>query len=90
MMTTDLLRLSLEASVPLWIEEMKKLSWDQRRELASECSGIVAHQGDNILYRGAKKGQTATAFNALAKGLAICSFAPGGVKAFGLHFETIT
>jgi hypothetical protein len=88
--TAELLRTALSSAVPLWIEEMKKLTWEERRVIASESSGIVAHQGDNILYKGAKKGDTAKAFNALARGLAVCSFVPGGVKAFGLHFETIS
>lgn len=30
---------------------------------------------------------TADAFNALAEGLACAAFQPGGIKAFGLHFE---
>jgi hypothetical protein len=49
---------------------------------------MVAHHGDNILYRSKKKGESAKAFNALAKGLACLAFAPGGVNAFGGHWQT--
>ena len=80
---------TLSAAVPLWIEVMKKLSWEERKKIASECSQIaVAEHGDNILFRGHKEGETAAAFNALARGIAVLSFCPGGVTLFGMHFET--
>jgi hypothetical protein len=37
------------------------------------------------LYR--VPGESAKAFNALARGIAALSFAPGGVTTFGMHFE---
>jgi hypothetical protein len=86
----DLLANTLLIAVPLWIEEMKKVSWEERRQFSSECCNIICHHGDDILYKSHKKGETATAFNALARGMAILSFARGGVTAFGLHFETVT
>lgn len=81
-----LLTSMVNVAVPLWIDALRSLSWPQRRVLAHECAQIVAEKGDIILYKSKKKGETATAFNALAKGIALLAFAPGGVKCFGSHF----
>jgi hypothetical protein len=81
------LAIALSAAVPMAIDEMKKLSWEERQSLARECQGIMIRKGESILYAGAK-GDTATAFAAWARGIAILSFCPGGVDVFGMHFET--
>jgi hypothetical protein len=83
-----LLQASLGAAVPLWIEQWRGRSYEERAERVKELGGIVAHEGDNILFRSKKKGGTSRAFNALAESVAIMSFQPGGIKLFGLHFET--
>jgi|SRR5579872_1737707 len=83
-----LLPIALSAAVPLWIEKLKPLTTDQRIARADELSGIIAEHGDIILYRGGKKGESAKAFNALAEGLAIGAFQPGGATAFGQHWCT--
>jgi len=57
------------------------------RPPARVCAGVVAGQGDLVLYRSKRPGVTAEAFNRLAEGLACLAFQPGGVTAFGLHFE---
>lgn len=85
--TKELLRISLSAAVPLWIMEYERLPIEEILALAPEASQYIAEHGDVIMYRGARKGETARAFNELAKGLAILSFAPGGVKFLGMHFE---
>lgn len=87
MSNDDLLAISLSAAVPLWIEELRKLTDEERLVLAREAGQIIAEKGDIIQYRSKKKGETAKAFNALAKGLAICAFQPGGVNFRGMHFE---
>lgn len=79
---------ALEAAVPLWIEQLKRRSWalvDSRRD---ECMLMIAEHGDDILFRSKKAGGTAKAFNALAEAIAILSFLPGGVKAFGVRWES--
>lgn len=83
----DLLRLTLMAAVPLWIAEFRKLTEDERIAIAKTCSQVIAEKGDVLQFGGGKKGEAANAFNALAKGLAVMAFVPGGVTAFGLHFE---
>ena len=68
-----------------------------------EVASIIASQGSNLMWRTkAKEGGyydaerkyakphdygTAGVFNALARGIAAASFAPGGLTAFGMHFE---
>jgi hypothetical protein len=85
----QLLAATLSAAVPLWIEDLRRLPWEILQAMAGEASQIVAEKGDIILFRSDKKGETAKAFNALARGIAICAFAPGGVTVFGQHFEAV-
>lgn len=82
-----LLKAALSVSVPLWIQELSPLSHEERLEIGLECACGLTQKGDNILYKSQRAGETAHAFNALAKGLACLSFQPGGVKFAGLHFE---
>lgn len=85
--TYDLLQMSLSAAVPLWMHRLQGYTWDRIKERLDYVVDMIASHGDNILFRSKKKGETAAAFNALAEGMAICSFCPGGVRLFGLHFE---
>lgn len=85
--TTALLQAALSAAVPLYIVEMRSWDWKRISETAQRCAQVVAEKGDIILYRSAVPGETAKAFNALARGIACLSFSPGGVTAFGLHFD---
>jgi hypothetical protein len=81
--TLALLREHLQMAVPLFILEFL----DGRRQLSfprPDLSQTIAQYGDQILYRGP---HTAMAVNALCEGLASLAFCPGGVTAFGLHFE---
>lgn len=80
----DLLKLTLEVAVPLWIERYRGQSFERLKERAGECSQVIAEHGDDILYRGK---HTATAFNRLAEALAILSFPPGGVRFAGMFFQ---
>lgn len=85
--TEDHLKAFLSAAVPLWIEEFKRLSWQEIMAIAHESSQVIAEKGDVILYKSKKKGETAAAANALARGIAAGAFSPGGIKIFGLHYE---
>ena len=90
-MTDDaiLLRTSLEVAVQLWIQLLQARPWSTFPNQA-RCQVLVAllaEHGDDVLYRSRKRGGSATAFNALAEAIATLAFAPGGVTAFGLHFE---
>lgn len=82
-----LLAATLATAVPLWIMRLEQQPWSYIAQRAPECAQIVAEKGDIIQYRSKKEGETAKAFNALAEGIAICAFSPGGVKFMGMHFE---
>lgn len=84
-----LLSATLALAVPLWIERLKTKPWSELAAKAKEAADVVASKGDIIQFKSKKKGETASAFNGLAEGLAILSFAPGGVKFLELHFQTI-
>jgi hypothetical protein len=85
--TEALLKATLEAAVPLWIAQLRTRPWADIQARAATAAQVIAEKGDVILYKSKTKGESARAFNALAEGLAILAFAPGGVRAFGLHFE---
>jgi len=78
---------ALEAAVPLWIAELAGSTFEERARRAHRCAQVVAEKGDLILYRSRRPGGTAESFNALAEGLACAAFQPGGVTAFGSHWE---
>lgn len=88
MSTEALLQASLAAAVPLWIEQVRDMAEKDRRAKGRELADILAYQGDVLLYRSKKKGETAKVFNALAEAMACLAFQPGGVTAFGLHFRS--
>jgi uncharacterized protein YqjF (DUF2071 family) len=87
MSADSLLPVALAAAVPLWAHQLKQKPWAEIQARLPELSNIISEKGDIILYRSNKKGETAKAFNALAEAIAALSFAPGGVRAFGQHWE---
>ena len=87
-MNEDLLIVSLEVAVPLWIDRMKQAPWAEIELSLPRCAEVIANRGDIILFKSQKRGETAAAFNVLAQALAALSFMPGGVKAFRQHWET--
>ena len=88
-MNQELLLITLDAAVPLWVVHIQKEAWDWDRVLAEarKAGQVVAEKGDIIQYRSKQKGETAVAFNELAKGLACMSFVPGGVRFCGRHWD---
>lgn len=86
-MNEALLQGALASAVPIWIEQVRGWSQSYRDERARACQDVITGQGDLILYRSPKKGETAAAFNRLAEGLAILAFYPGGVHFAGLHWQ---
>lgn len=82
-----LLMSTLELAVPMWIEQLQRQSWFSIQDRIPSIVNIIASQGDRIMFVTKKKHETAHAFNALAEALAIGAFMPGGISAFGLHFQ---
>lgn len=85
--TLMVLKATLELAVPLWADKLMRQPLDAVLRRASICGQVIAEKGDVIQFKSSKPGETANAFNHLAEGLAILSFAPGGVKFMGIHFE---
>lgn len=83
----ELIKIILPGAVALRIIDFKQLPWEQIQSIATEASQFIGEHGDNILFMGPKKGDTAKAFNELSKGVAALAFVPGGVTLFGMHFE---
>lgn len=96
----SLLSTSLSVAVPLWIMQLDELRKtldpdDFARHLsdrAGVCSRVVAETGDYLMFRGEgkQKGKSAEVFNRLAEGVACMAFCPGGITAFGSHWEHAT
>lgn len=77
---------TLLAAVPLWYHDLGLPdTFLQHSGKTGRIAEIIASKGD-ILQFGGKKGEVAEVFNEMAKGLAILSAVPGGVKVFGYHW----
>ena len=85
----SLLGMFLAASVPLRMVELLRKGGptDLDIELARGYGEDVAAHGDDLLYGGKKRGEAALLANGLAHAVAVLAFQPGGVRAFGYHFE---
>lgn len=82
-----LLREMLPPAVFLHYGEVSKWSEAQRQWRGRSIAGYLAERGDEGTFPGSKPGRAATYFTTLAEALAILAHQPGGVTAFGLHFE---
>lgn len=79
----ELLRATLELTVPQWQQEIKKhpdYYFAQKDKLAV----AIGSEGDSILYRSEN---TAQNFNKLALGIALMSFSVSGITIFGTTFK---
>lgn len=85
--TEALLAASLEAAVPLRCLELRHLGFEARKRIAQECFPTLLEHGDDAMFKSVRRGDSARAFYALVTILAVLAFAPGGVKALGMHFE---
>jgi len=67
----------LRHAIPGWAERLRSLPPLEFEARRGPVVDIVAHRTD-VLYGGAKPGQVAAAFNAMAEGLAMLTLSPGG------------
>ena len=88
-MGNEYLRIALQAAVPLHIIQLQGTPWSEMTRMASDVCQMIAEHGDLILFKSKKQGESAKAFNALARGVAILSYVPGGVTFLGDHWETV-
>lgn len=84
-----LLGTALSAAVPLRLLEMYARGSVEPWEFGSaQAFGrVLASDGDKLLYRSKKAGETAQLFNGLSRALALLAFVPGGVSVFGQRFD---
>lgn len=83
----SLLAMTLQLAVPLEIDRLRAYTETQRAAIATECAKIVAAGGDHLMFRSKVPGESAKAFNALARGLAVAAYGPDGVTFAGLHWS---
>jgi len=85
----ELLTLHISTIVPFMILDILQTGGIKEHHLreAQRHMETIASQGDLILYRSKKKGETAHAVRALCRLLAIGAFAPGGIIFLGIRFE---
>ena len=76
----------LDAAVPLWIEQFRKLPEEEWQRMLDEINKDFSAKMEYVIHR--KEGETAQAFNDLARAIALLSFCPGGVTCFDRHWET--
>ncbi|MEV7805055.1 hypothetical protein AB0O28_19100 [Microbispora sp. NPDC088329] len=79
------LRLALQAAVPLEVMALAGATDEQRRTAAAGASRTIGEHGDQLMFGGRR---AADAFAAVARGLAVLAYQPGGVTFHGLHFCT--
>lgn len=80
-----LLLITLDVAVPLRILEMQDWTPDRRIESAKGIGQLITEKGD-VLQFGGRKGEAAQVFNALAQGLAVGAYQPGGIRFGGRHW----
>lgn len=83
------LRMFLLCAVPLRIEEYKARGGpsDGDFERVRTYPNAFGSGGDVLLFGGGKTGEAARLADMLSDALAVLAFLPGGVDAFGAHFE---
>jgi hypothetical protein len=85
--TNSLIQTHLAAAVPLLIIEILAQGGltDFHLARAREHGQYIAEHGDAVMFY--QKGLSAEAMTRLTEGIAVLSFAPGGVEIFGLKFD---
>jgi hypothetical protein len=91
MRAEDLLPMSLQIAVPLWLAELDRLGGEPRQQTIqawlAEGKDKICESGDTLLY-SAGKGEipTRTMFNVTARAVAAMSLHRGGMGFAGLLF----
>lgn len=79
---------TLHIAVPMWQTELQLRYGSElvvrARDRGEQVSQVIAEHGDDLMYGGR---HTKAAFNALAEGIALASFVPGGITVFGYHWH---
>lgn len=89
--TMQMLAMHLECFVPIEIIQLQRVGGptDWHVEEALRKMATLREPGSSEALFFLDKGQTRFAVSVLVESLAVLAFVPGGVKAFGCHFEVI-
>lgn len=82
----ELILAGLNEAVPRHVAEMKRQRLPHLLARAPDIARYIALYGDKLMFK-CKPGEITHAFNLLAEGIAIASFAKGGVTFMGEHWE---
>jgi phosphopantothenate synthetase len=82
----------LAVVVPLRIMELRGMDPAEHARMIALWTNheYVEREGvfsEDVLFRNRRDGSTARAFNQLGRTLAALAFSPGGISAFGQHWE---
>jgi len=81
-----LLYAAIGCAVPLEIAAVAAWSDDERMRVADELASVLGELGDVLEFGAPKSINVRTPFVALARGLAIAAYQPGGVCFGGMHW----
>ena len=84
--------ISLSFYVPVWTLELYRSGGPEVEDVicARLFARILTEEGDNLLFRGEKRGDTGRLISGLGHALAVASFAPGGIpQLFGQQFDAV-
>ncbi len=85
----DLLLTTLELAVPLWFIEFQENSelYKKQEDRFYSTVDIITTQGDILLFKSSRKGESAKVFNELAFAIAWAAFyIPNGIHFLGKHW----
>lgn len=88
--TQSLLSIALSAAVPMRIMEIIQRGGITDEDIArikSYGEDLMGPNGPDLFFRSKKAGGTAERFNQVADALAVLAFFPGGITAFGDHYD---
>jgi hypothetical protein len=81
---------ALELGVPLRIQHLRQYGGPGTLDIerAREGAELIAMRGDDLLFGGAGGHISADLMTELIHMIAVMAFVPGGIKAFGMHWES--
>lgn len=85
----NVLSISLSASVPLRTLEIIRAGGptEEDYERIRSYTDDLTTNGADLFFRSPRKDASAERFNQVTDAIAVLSFQPGGVNAFGMHFD---
>lgn len=84
----ELLNVMLMTAVPLWVRSFEHVPWKERRRIMLELGEQISGPGgEYVMVPGPNEGDTARAFNNLAKAIALTAFVTGGITFLNVNYD---